>query len=399
MPFTSAFALNPWLPLPMSFMMVISIYILFSYQLRVLKEDWEIFLVIILGILGFLCSKSYFGSKNINHTAAILSTVLFFYILPKILLLKCKYIELLGKTVAISLALVSFFIAIEFIGSNFLGINFLNIIPYSRTDLGDALVKGIWIRPRGFAEEAGHMAVFYEMALPLSYLYLNNKPFIIKGCYYIPVFITFIILFSAAAFVALLLAIIIVTVLKIRSQRSLIILAIISLITVVIFSSDITRHYVDATVGSRLEIFSDASEQNNFSAIDRRNRYENALEIFQSAPFGIGWGMSSQLAEDSQTFAGIVFKEAGLISLYAEILVASGILGLLLFLKFITKKIITLIMLKSFESRLILVSVLSISLHYIFISNYWFPMLWFSLALADKVVRIANKPKTVKFIQ
>jgi hypothetical protein len=61
MPFISAFALSPWLPLPLVFMMFISIYVVFSYQLKILTEDWEIFLLIILGILAFIFSSSYFG--------------------------------------------------------------------------------------------------------------------------------------------------------------------------------------------------------------------------------------------------------------------------------------------------------------------------------------------------
>ncbi|NJO63950.1 MAG: O-antigen ligase family protein [Richelia sp. RM2_1_2] len=237
------------------------------------------------------------------------------------------------------------------------------------------------------------MSVFYEMAIPLSFLYFKDKRLITQICYYLPVFISFIFLFSAAGFVALPIAIIIVTLLSIRSQRSFATLIVIGLIIAAIFSSDVTRYYLDQTVGSRLEIFSDTSEQRNFSAMDRRSRYEDSFELFLSAPLGIGWGMPSQLALDSQQFAGVQLKEAGLISLYAEILVASGIGGLFLFLRFIGKKMVRLAKLASLESRLVLVSVLSISLHYIFISNYWFPMLWFSLVLAD-IVTIENKKPT-----
>ena len=101
--------------------------------------------------------------------------------------------------------------------------------------------------------------------------------------------------------------------------------------------------------------------------------------------------MTSQLAFDQQRFSGVAFETAGLISLYAEILIACGFLGFILFVKFIGKRVVRLARSRSFESQMVFLSVFSLSLHYIFISNFWFPMLWFSLALADTVTRAENK--------
>lgn len=97
-PFISAFSFSPWLPLPLAFMMLISIYILFSRQFKIglFKRDWEILVMIVFGIIGFVFSTLYFGYKNINHTFAIVSSVLFYYFLPKNLLLKQKSIKTYG---------------------------------------------------------------------------------------------------------------------------------------------------------------------------------------------------------------------------------------------------------------------------------------------------------------
>lgn len=390
MPFISAFALSPWLPLPLVFMMFISIYVVFSYQLKILTEDWEIFLLIILGILAFIFSSSYFGNKNINHTAAILNSVFFFYIVPRSLLIKFKSISLLGSIIAISLAIVSAFVIFEYIGSNYLGINFLNLIPYTRSDLGDALVVGKYIRPRGFAEEAGHMALFYEMSLPLSFLYFKNKRFILQLCYYIPVCTSFILLFSSAAFIAINVALMTFLWLTSSSKKSLVLLAAMIFIFVFVMISDVTKPFVEGTLGVRLAAVLNPSEQYNSSASDRFERYQNTWAIFTSVPLGIGWGMSSQLAFDSEQFAGVAFKKAGFVSLYAEILIACGLPGLILFINFLAKKIIRLARSSSFESQMVFLSTFSLSLHYIFISNYWFPMLWFSLALAATVIKAEN---------
>jgi hypothetical protein len=367
---------------------------MFSYQLKILTEDWEIFLLIILGIAAFIFSTSYFGTKNINHTAAILNSVLFFYIVPKSLLIKFKSINVFVSAIAISLAIVSAFVIFEFIGSNYFGINFLNLIPYTRSDLADASVIGQFIRPRGFAEEAGHMALFYELSLPLSFLYFKKKRFIFQLCYYIPVFTSFILLFSSAAFIAIVVSLMTFFLLTSRSKKSVVLLAAMIFILVFVMVSDVTKPFVEGTLGVRLAAVLNPSEVYDSSASDRFERYQNALVIVSSAPLGIGWGMSSQLAFNNEQFSGVAFEKAGFVSLYFEILIACGIPGLILFIKFIGKKIVRLARSRSFESQMVFLSVLSLSLHYIFVSNYWFPMLWFSLALADTVTRTENKYKT-----
>ncbi|WP_068816443.1 O-antigen ligase family protein [Phormidesmis priestleyi] len=387
MPFISAFSISPWLPLPLVLMALVTIFALLTARLKFTKEDVEIFLVIVLGIIAMMFSTDYLGAKNLNHTAAILTSVVFFFITVKSLLRKVKSLEVFGEAFAVSLAIVSAFVVVEFIGSNFFGIKFVDVIPYGQIDLSDASVAGYFIRPRGFAEEAGHMAVFYELALPLSFLYFKDKPFIIQASYYLPVLGTFILLVSATAFVALPVALMIVSLSNIRSKSSLVIVIVVSLLVVIALSSDLSRSYLDQTVGARLQIFSDPSEQSNFSAFDRARRFRDALSLFVSAPFGIGWGTVSQMAVDSQIFAGIQVVDAGLISLYAEVLIASGLIGLALFLKFIVARIIGLSKIRSLESRLVLVAVLSLSIHYTFISNYWFPMIWFALAAADVIIQ------------
>lgn len=391
MPFISAFPLNPWLPLPLLFMIFVSLYLVLSSQLKIFKDDIEIWIVIALGIVGMLFTTDYLGVKNINHVLAISISVIFFYVAVKSLLIDINSIYPIAKAFSASLFFVSCFILFEFIAYNFLHINLLNYIPYTRNDLADASVFGILIRPRGFAEEAGHMALYYELTMPISLLYFKKKPLLIKISYYLLVITSFILLFSAAALVAIALASLIGLLIRFCSKKSIMGLTILSTIAVIVLSSDVTQIYLSEIVGSRLEIFADSSFQSNISAIDRSSRYQNAIQFFLSAPFGIGWGTVSQLATNQNTFAGILLDDGGLISLYAEVLVASGFLGLIMFLIFMGKKMLRIVKLKSFESQLIFISLLSLSLHYIFISNYWFPMLWLALALADTVYKLDTK--------
>ncbi|NEU76495.1 hypothetical protein PI95_029270 [Hassallia byssoidea VB512170] len=389
-PFIAAFSLTPWLPLPLLYMMPISIYLIVIRRLKIFKEDLEIILMVIMGILGMFFAIDKLGVKNLNHTCAISTSIFLFYIVFKSLINKLKSINILASSFALSLAFVSIFIIIEFILSNYLGITISDFIPYSTTDeLADATLMGSIIRPRGLAVEAGHMATFYELALPLSFIYLKDKPLPILLSYYLLVLSGYTLLFSAASFVALPLAILLSAVVRIRSKNSIVLVIGIVMITFIALSSDIARPYIDETVGVRLEIFLDPSQQSNTVTVnDRSEKYQKISNLFLVAPFGIGWGTGAQMAADQEVFAGIMMPEGGgFISLYGEILIASGVLGLLLFLRFITKKIIQLFRLSSLESQLVLIAVLSLSIHYLFISNYWFPMLWLSLGLADHVYK------------
>ncbi|MEH2364550.1 O-antigen ligase family protein, partial [Nostoc sp.] len=345
--------------------------------------------MVILGITGMFFALDKLGIKNLNHIGAILTSIFFFYIVFKSLINRFKSINVLASSLAFSLAFVSIFIIIEFIVSNYLGITISDFIPYGNTNkLIDATLMGSIIRPRGLAIEAGHMATFYELALPLSFIYLKDKPLSILISYYSLVLSGYILLFSAASFVALPLAILVSAVVRIRSKSSIALVIGIVMITFIALSSDIARPYINETVGVRLEIFLDPSQRENSVADDRSDIYQTISNLFLVAPFGIGWGTASQMATDNEAFAGIMMPEGGgFISLYGEILIASGLLGLLLFLRFISKKIIQLLRLSSLESQLVLIAVLSLSIHYLFISNYWFPMLWLALVLADHVYK------------
>ncbi|MEH2458233.1 O-antigen ligase family protein [Nostoc sp.] len=388
-PFITAFSLTPWLPLPLLYMMPISIYLIVIRRLKIFKEDLEIILMVILGITGMFFALDKLGIKNLNHTCAIFTSIFFFYIVFKSLINRLKSINLLASSLAVSLAFVSIFIIIEFILSNFLGITISDFIPYGDTSkLTEATLMGSIIRPRGLAVEAGHMATFYELALPLSFIYLKDKPLPILLSYYLLVLSGYTLLFSAASFVALPLAILVSAVVRIRSKSSIALVIGIVMITFIALSSDIARPYINETVGVRFEIFLDPSQRTDSVADDRSDKYQKISDLFLVAPFGIGWGTASQIAVDNEAFAGIMMPEGGgFISLYGEILIASGLLGLLLFLRFISKKIIQLLRLSSLESQLVLIAVLSLSIHYLFISNYWFPMLWLSLVLADHVYK------------
>jgi O-antigen ligase len=387
MPFISAFALNPWVPLPLIYIIAAFIvYVLLSSHVQQLfySDDFYLLMMIVAGLIGMSLVIEYTGTKNLNHVAALSMTILFFYIVVRSLIAKLSF-EKINSVLVLSLLMVSIFVIIEFIATNYFGVNFLKIIPYTRNDLSEALTIGNLARPRGFAEEAGHMAMFYELVLPLSVIYFRNKSTIVTSCYYLLIFTSFILLFSSAAIVSLILATFTILFLNFYKKQYLFALVILLMIILIFFSSNFTQFYLEGTIFKKLQIFLSSSQQTDISVITRSERYSQAFIYFISSPFvGIGWGTVSQLAVSSRIYAGVV-SPGGFISLYAEILVASGVIGLTMFVLFLFRKIIRLMHSRDPASNMLLISILSLLLHYGFVSNYWFPMLWFSLGLADNM--------------
>lgn len=229
------------------------------------------------------------------------------------------------------------------------------------------------------------MSLFYEFAFPISLIYINQISNIInKVIYWLICLVGFTLLFSSAGFVCLLIAAIVPNFLKLYKKRSLkFILSSVFLIGF-LFASNITRPYIQATVLTKASIFSSSSEQISSSALQRSSRYANALELFEVAPLGSGWGTMSGLSRTSSAnYKGVEVKFPGFNSLYLELLLATGIIGLSIFVYGVFRRLIQVIKSRDPDVFLVSISYISLILHYVFVSNYWFPYLWFCFAIVD----------------
>ena len=126
---------------------------------------------------------------------------------------------------------------------------------------------------------------------------------------------------------------------------------------------------------------------------DRPYIYYTSLNIINEYPLGVGWGTLSQVFQDGVGLSDNIppIIGAGAISFFLEIGIASGWLGLLFIFLFITRKVFLLFRLNkvtdvrfySTPALAVSVSLIAVSIHHIFVSVYYFPFIWFSLALAD----------------
>jgi hypothetical protein len=392
MPFCSAFAPHAWMPLNLlayGGVLLLLMSVGYRWDLQKINPS-ELFLifVILLG-LGSISLAPRLGERTLNHSLAICASVTLFYFLPRFLLFPRISLVEISKFLSISCCLSSVFIVWEFYSGNFLGIRMRDYIPYLEIRMSDyvdhdSTMLGTWLRPRGFAIEAGHMAAFFELSLPISYIYMRSQALALQGAFYTVALVGFLLLGSAAAITALSVALGVAFTWRgteIRWRLGLLGL-LFGAIIFATFSPNLREVAQELVVGKTLGFFGIQGTE-NFSALDRAQRALLALEIARSFPFGFGWGTASLLSQTGgHEGLDIPF---GFISLYAEILVASGFAGALLFLLFLATSIARLTRQRGAESAAVFAASVSLCIHYGTMSNYWHPFLWAALALCNSM--------------
>ena len=389
LPFTSAFALHAWAPLNLVVMAVTALAMatLAPRQLRwkADPEDWLLVTAIFLGYVGLLFAPEY-GPKTANHCLAIFTCAILYYLFAK-----CNiYPYLRWQQVVNAAALMTvgsgLFVISEFILANFADVKLSQYIPYvemqqAGSETSEAMMMGYWIRPRGFAIEAGHMATAFELGLPLTLLASKRMKHALRTLTLLISLAGFLLLASAAATIAMIISSAFVVVRRrAASQARWLILTILLVGCLAVALSEGLRLYASDLVFTKTLEFVGLAEQEQISAMDRSQRVGAAIDIAHDFPFGLGWGTAAQLSsQGSQLVREIPF---GFISLPAEFLVAGGWLSLLSLVVFFLCRILRVGAIKTPDAEMLLLGLCSLSIHYLTMSNYWFPVLWASLGLS-----------------
>ena len=259
-PFTSAFSLSPLFPIPLLTSTLLFILILINGGLRFKARDLWLFSVSFAGIFSLffagekMLSLDFLSMQNISHSLAFFFSIFFYYKIPELCLKRNFSFYKVSKLLAFAIIFSSVFIVLEFFLSNYFSINFSDYLPYSSYVTGVAHVKGSLIRARGFANESGHMSLFYELALPLSVSYVRRLKFVFQALYWVISLVGFVFLFSSAGFVCLSLSTAMVLIPRIYSKKVLKTLLVLSALISFLFISDFTRPYVDGTVLTKISV-------------------------------------------------------------------------------------------------------------------------------------------------
>lgn len=395
-PFTSAFAVHRWVH---AYTLVVLVYAVlvwglhgFPNKLKIEGPDWLLITAVCMGFIGFLFAPS-FGGRSLNHSLAILTCVGLLYFFVRDAMLSNLTFKTIVQVISISLFLHSLFILFEFFMANMVHVSLRNWIPYielSQKELATTLdsseestMLGLWIRPQGVAIEAGHMAVFFEVGLPMCFLYLREKSLGMILLFAVVCIPAFALLSSAGAASSLFIGTILLFLLgPISLGRKFAAIFALCVGFTILYNWEPTALYMDELIVNKTMNFLGLSANDVASSVDRSSRIRIAQSVVAMYPAGIGWGTSAEMSVSQQALNGINLP-FGYISLYAEFAVAGGYLALGLFIAFVGMKMFQLYRMRTPEAQVLLLICLSVLLHYSTVSNYWFPAFWLPFVLTS----------------
>lgn len=394
--FLHAFGLSIYLPI--SFLIAVSMLLVhfttgIPKRHYIQKEDVFLLGTVVCGILPFLVFWKQSGIHNVLYSAAWLVVPLIYFFGSRIWFHASKIkLDQIGHAAVVSVIFLSISIIIEFYLANTTGHYISDFIPFSISKFPEAYVLGdLYLRPRGFTSEAGFSAVIFEALIPLSLFYLRNDKW--KRYFFLLVVIPgYLLLFSAASFICIFVAFSILVAFssknKIYRLAYLAIFAVGILLSYIFISS--FKWYLDQIMIRKIMEFSlpgvavySSVTPETFSRLEV---YSLGLKLISRFPYGIGWGMLSQMNASGVLLPEVAeVKGSGFISMPLEIFVSSGLIGGGMFMFFVIRKIRRVLRSMNEIKPYLFMALVSVSLHHVAIMEFWFPMFWFLLALSDYI--------------
>lgn len=395
LPFSFAFALSPAIPIYLVYLVFFSMkeLVLKKIVFRLAYEDIVILSFLYLAFVSFVINEIFIfqsGTFKVGHLLAYCVTICYFYLFVKWMIIsffRDNSLCLLLSYIYMATYIVVIFVIVEFFLKNTFAVSFDGILPRPSTSAMDARALGFF-RAYGLSSEPGHTAMFIEIMAPLgAYFLILKKRYTQLFLFLSLSLLSLIFTFSAAAFVILPLAIFMSLLLFVFTGKMLkrffykFFLYIVSFLVIVFLLS----YFLDTL------FFLDLGKQvmgklsaDNSSASARLERLEGFYTVFYNADIvnvliGYGPGAYKNLAIDS------------VISLYPTLLLETGLIGLVIFSLFLLSVFLK-IFKKSGEIKFFFfISFFSATMHFLIISNYWYPWFWFLSSLI-----LAYRPNEVK---
>lgn len=360
--------------------MMLSVHLFFDITLnrriRVPWLNWKIpfilaCLFIMIGIGFFLQSLELgFSNKGFNHFWSYYVIIFIFFITVSVYLYHFSIpLDKIFKYITYGVILISSLTLLEFILKNFTSIPFDSFIH--RTDVKEynaifTASSRVFVRARGMAEESGPTAMYLLMFYPFLVYYFtkiipSRKKLIL---YSFLVFSALVTTFSAAGIFELSVAAVSVYIIyffkhkKARLKLTTVIFWCFAIaIIVLIIPKDIS---LSSSIMDKLTFSS-----NSGSAQSRLDRWSFALQLVKEKPIlGYGPGITA------------ILNGTGSTSLYIDILIEFGIVGLSMLAVFMMYFLRLILKIQGVIKYVYLFSFIVAATHYLVISAYWFPWLW-----------------------
>lgn len=396
---TSAFAITTVVTLPLILTVGIIFLLVIQINLNKLKTSFSYLdLFLFLFLFFSFCTSLYnnftwYSSKSINHSIVYFYVIVGTYFLLKLAFLNLQYSKkVIYTSIVLSVFTASCFGCVEFVLKGFYDIKLDELIPRADVIKYNPMALGELVRIRSFMEESGHFAFYLELLFPICILIIRNKlsssilGFKFSILFTLTSLTAFILTFSSAGIAIVLLAYFIIVfpqkfwnilknIIFNRVKRLYFFLTLFSLLflVIVLFSNIIVVYDIFDQI-----VFGKLSEG---SADDRQDRIVAALKLFDNSNIiykliGYGPGAYDKLKIES------------IVSLYFTYLLEVGFIGLFIFILFtffLFQKVFYAF--EGMNRKLFLFSIFCAIVHFLFISNYWYPWFWFVIILIDVIKR------------
>jgi len=343
----------------------------FRLTLHASGKDWFLLVPLILGMVGL----DYFNIQltHFHHSMLWVATIFIFYFGTKAIVINSKFsLNDLGGAFFLASCIASLGVIIDFVAINFYGFYLSDVLPYQISEMeATTNFSGSLFRARGFAAEPGFTAMVYEFLLPLGLLYCFKHR---QYWMFIPfIMFSYFILTSGASLGGLLVAL---AVFVLGLTRKIFFTLGFFIVIGFLFSEQI-YFYFEQAIGPKVLIVLTGDSL-------RVRLLESLLPVLLDNPTGVGFGAISHAFETNGYFGQHRLVGGGALNLYLEIALISGVVGLVSFLTFLMSVFYRSMKLGNRTELVALrFSLLWLCIHHVFLSEYYFPMLWVNIALIE----------------
>jgi hypothetical protein len=347
-----------------------------------LKTVFLLFLAFLFFLpLGQLLTATV-SSKSLNHLLAYGISIVGFGFIPMLAVANISvpgWAEVLVRDIMWTARIAALAAVLQFISSNFFGVFFEDFIYYPDTIEARSMFLGLFYRSRGFAAEPGHYAFTLELLAPLllyGHSVRQEKSSLVIIADFLLMLLAFLsigspaglLIFGAGFLLAALLF-------PSRNVAPLLWLGLISL-AITLSLVNIVGNQVNQS--NWLDLLSSLffDKLDSTSATDRAERIDIGLKLIgEASPLQLLLGYGPAMHESQK------LGEQTIIQFYLLLFLEGGVLGMLLFLGGFACMVAHAIKRLGPGRVFYFWALLSLALHYFFISNYYYPMIWFMFPL------------------
>ena len=334
-----------------------------------------IFYVALNGLLNAQPYGSY-----VKHVISYLASPLLFLIVPMVYIdsFKLKYtINNLMFWITFMVFFTCLYACCQFIFNNFYGVNLDDFLYWPTEKISNTMALSSYFRTKGFFAEPGHFALFLECFIPIIFWFFYRKNIalssMLKNIIFLIIVSAFVLTISAAGFACITLGAVIALGFNINSwnkyslmpkRKSLLILAVV--FGVGYYTNDYFSVFDIVYTNSIDKLDSGSSH-------DRLKRWEVVMDIVNNMniiDYIIGHGPNATVSLGYPA-------ELTILLLFPLLFVELGAIGILLFLSIVSVFLFKSVSIHGNVRFYVQASLISVLLHYVFISNYWYPYLWF----------------------